>query len=44
MQSLWLYLGGLLLALVAINLFLMRTIRAEKRRDAEQRRRGGSRR
>jgi hypothetical protein len=44
MQSLWFYLGGLLLALVAINVLLMRTIRAEKRRRAEERSRGGSRR
>jgi hypothetical protein len=42
--SLWLYLGGLLLALVAINVLLMRTIRAEKRRQAEERSRRGSRR
>lgn len=38
MRLLWLYLGGLLLALVAINLLLVRTIRAEKRREAEKRR------
>ncbi|MGH9346381.1 MAG: hypothetical protein ACRD26_03850 [Vicinamibacterales bacterium] len=38
MRLLWLYLGGLLLALVAINLLLVRTIRAEKRREAEARR------
>jgi hypothetical protein len=43
MRSLWLYLGGLLLALVAINVILMRTIRAEKRREAEERRRGSRR-
>jgi hypothetical protein len=39
MRSLWLYLGGLLLALIAINVVLVRAIRAEKRRDAEDRRR-----
>jgi hypothetical protein len=38
MRSLWLYLGGLLLALVAINVLLVRAIRAEKRRQAEERR------
>ena len=43
MRSLWLYLGGLLLALVAINVLLMRTIRAEKRREEEERRRGSRR-
>jgi hypothetical protein len=37
MRSLWLYLGGLLIALVAINVLLMRTIRAEKRRQAKER-------
>ena len=37
--SLWLYLGGLLLALVVINVLLVRTIRAEKRRQAEEDRR-----
>jgi len=36
MQSLWLYLGGLLLALVVINVLVMRIIRAEKRRQAEE--------
>jgi TfoX/Sxy family transcriptional regulator of competence genes len=41
--SLWLYLGGLLLALVAINVLLIRTIRAEKRRQAEERTRNRSR-
>jgi hypothetical protein len=39
MQSLWLYLGALLLALVAINVLLIRTIRAEKRRHADHQRR-----
>jgi hypothetical protein len=33
-----LYLGGLLLALIAINVLIVRTIRAEKRRQAEERR------
>jgi hypothetical protein len=33
-----LYLGGLLIALVAINVLLVRTIRAEKRRQGEERR------
>jgi hypothetical protein len=33
-----LYLGGLLLALVAINVLLMRTIRAEKRRERDEHR------
>lgn len=37
MRSLWLYLGGLLIALVAINVLLMRAIRAEKRRQATER-------
>ena len=42
MRSLWLYLGGLLIALVAINVLLVRTIRAEKRRQAKERPRGRS--
>jgi hypothetical protein len=33
-----LYLGVLLLALIAINVLLVRTIRAGKRRQAEERR------
>lgn len=33
------YLGGLLLALIVINVVLVRTLRAEKRREAEERRR-----
>ena len=37
MRSLWLYLGGLLIALVAINVLLMRAIRAEKRRQEKER-------
>jgi hypothetical protein len=44
MRSLWLYLGGLLIALVAVNVLVMRTIRAEKRRQAEERMRERSRR
>lgn len=36
--TLWLYLGGLLLAVLAVNVLLVRTIRAEKRRQAEERR------
>jgi hypothetical protein len=43
MRSLWIYLGGLLLALVVVNLLLVRTIRAEKRRQAEERARSRSR-
>jgi hypothetical protein len=38
MRSLLLYLGGLLLALIAVNVLIIRTIRAEKRRDADERR------
>jgi hypothetical protein len=38
MGSLWMYLGGLLLALVAINVLVVRTIRAEKRRDSSAQR------
>ena len=38
MRSLLLYLGGLLLALIAVNVFIVRSIRAEKRREAEERR------
>jgi len=37
MRSMWLYLGGLLLAIVGINVLVMRTIRAEKRRQREER-------
>jgi hypothetical protein len=33
-----LYLAGLLLALIVMNVFLVRTIRAEKRRQADERR------
>jgi sensor domain CHASE-containing protein len=36
--ALLLYLGILLLALIAINVLLVRTIRAEKRRDREHER------
>jgi hypothetical protein len=43
MRSLILYLGGLLLALIAINVVLVRTIRADKRREAEERRRKSAR-
>jgi hypothetical protein len=38
MGSLLLYLGGLLLALIVVNVFIVRTIRAEKRREAEEQR------
>jgi sensor domain CHASE-containing protein len=38
MRSLLFYLGGLLLALIAVNVLIVRTIRAEKRREAEERR------
>jgi hypothetical protein len=38
MGTLWLYLGGLLLALVAVNILITRTLRAERRRQAEERR------
>jgi hypothetical protein len=37
--TLLLYLGGLLLALIAINVLLMRTMRAEKEREREGRHR-----
>jgi hypothetical protein len=37
MRSLWLYLGGLLLAVVVINLLVLRIIRAEQRRSIERR-------
>jgi hypothetical protein len=37
------YLGGLLVALIAINVLLVRTIRAEKRREHEAQRRRSSR-
>lgn len=40
MGSLWLYLAGLLVVLIAINILLVRTIRREKQREAEARRRG----
>jgi hypothetical protein len=33
-----LYLAGLLLALIVMNVFLVRAIRAEKRRQADERR------
>jgi hypothetical protein len=38
MGTLWLYLGGLLVALIAVNVLLVRTLRAERRREAEERR------
>lgn len=38
MSPLWLFLGGLLIAVVAINALIVRTIRAEKRREAMERR------
>jgi hypothetical protein len=37
--SLLVYLGALLLALIAINVLLVRTIRAEKQREHEAQRR-----
>jgi hypothetical protein len=36
MDALWLYVGALLLAIVAVNVFVMRTIRAEKHRERER--------
>ena len=36
MPWLWLYIGGLLLAVVGINVLVLRTIRAERRRSRER--------
>jgi hypothetical protein len=41
--SLLLYLGGLLLMVIAVNVVLVRMIRAEKRRQDEERRVKGDR-
>jgi hypothetical protein len=41
--QLLLYLGGLLLLLIGINVLLVRTIRAEKRQHAADRRHGSRR-
>ena len=40
MSSLLIYLTGLLIAVIAINVLLVRTIRAEQRRDRENRQAG----